>query len=350
MTDPTFLKLLAEVRTNTGKTLLIADENLPGAPLATLAAANVTLLTNRYDVWLTAHEAGIDSYFNDFDFSTFTPGSYTRICYRVSKEKPVVHHIINSAFALLTNNGELILAGEKNDGLKTYSKKAATCFGGSSGAHTEKSGTSYLAFIQRESQSPAEPLDDKNYSQLRPVVEIDKHSLFSKPGVFGWNKIDQGSAFLVEQLPAFLNGLPNDSTLLDLGCGYGYIAVSASQYPFARIVATDNNAAALLACHRNFAELNINGEVIAGDAGSEIDAQFDVILCNPPFHQGFATDGGLTDKFLAATKRLLHPEGKALFVVNAFVPLPQKAASLFNNVETIAENRSYKVIAVKNGL
>lgn len=346
MTDPA-LHLLTELHSGDGKTLLIADENLPGAPFAALASTDTELLTNRFDVWQAAQLAGINSHFNDFNFSAFTPGGYRRIGYRVSKEKPVVHHIINAAFALLAEGGVLMLVGEKNDGLKTYGKKAAAYFNGD--AQIEKSGASYLVFIEKTSNEPGQPLDDKHYAQLRPVIETGGQVLYSKPGVFGWNKVDAGSAFLVEQLPTFLQGMPplgENATLLDLGCGYGYIAAAASRYPFARIVAIDNNAAAVTACGKNFAELGIGGEVIADDAGQGIGEPFDVILCNPPFHQGFDTDSHLTDKFLATAKRLLRRNGRALFVVNAFVPLPQKAAGMFEHVEIVAENRSYKVVAV----
>ena len=212
--------------------------------------------------------------------------------------------------------------------------------------HTEKNGNSYTAYIKKTATENDKPLDDKDYPTLRKHIEIEGTTLYSKPGVFGWNKVDRGSAFLVEHLSQFLKHLPGEATLLDLGCGYGYIAASARDYGFQRIVATDNNAAALAACEKNFAQLNIAGEVIADDAGSNISERFNIVLCNPPFHQGFATDGRLTDKFLATTKRVLRRSGKGLFVVNSFVPLPQKAAKLFDRVEVIAENRSFKLVEV----
>ena len=344
MTDTCFSQLLSAIHSGEGRSLLVVDENLPDAPFASLAGQDVTLLTNRFDIWQQAKAADLDAHFSDFDTSAFKPNSFQRICYRVSKEKPVVHHLINRALGLLATDGELIISGEKNDGLKTYAKKAGNYFGSS--AHIEKDGNGYTAYIKKESDTCCEPLDDKSYPELRTNIDIDGTALYSKPGVFGWDKIDRGSAFLVEQLPAFLKHLPKEASLLDLGCGYGYIAASAREFGFERIVATDNNAAALAACQKNFSELNIPGEVIASDAGAEIKERFNIVLCNPPFHQGFATDGRLTDKFLATTKRVLRRSGKALFVVNAFVPLPQKAREIFDSVEIVAENKSFKLVAV----
>ncbi|MGS2722922.1 methyltransferase [Porticoccus sp. GXU_MW_L64] len=337
-------QLFYEFRQTTGPTLLIADENLPDAPFASLASSNVTLLTNRYDIWQQSQAAGVNTHFNDFDTSAFPSDHFEKILYRVSKEKSIVHHLINSAFHLLQQGGELILCGEKNDGIKTYAKKSGDYFQHDS--HIEKNGNSYTVYIRKDSSHCGERLDDKNYSQLRPTIQCESRTLLSKPGIFGWEKIDKGSHFLVEHLPQFLRHLPENTSLLDLGCGYGYIAACAQKYGFSRIVATDNNAAALTACQKNFEELSIAGEVIADDAGNNIQERFNIVLCNPPFHQGFVSDGRLTDKFLATTKRVLRRSGKGLFVVNSFVPLPQKAAKIFDSVEVVAENRSFKLVEV----
>ena len=349
MNDNSFTPLLNEIQNGQGRSLLIADENLPDAPFPSLAKCELSLLTNRFDIFQQAQTAKLDVHFNDFDTRIFESGSFQRICYRVSKEKPVVHHLINRAFDLLANDGELILSGEKNDGLKTYAKKAASYFGNN--AYIDKNGNSYTARVQKEearkeTNECSEPLDDKNYPELRQNIQAGDTALYSKPGVFGWDKIDRGSAFLVEHLPKFLKHMPKQAALLDLGCGYGYLASAARDYGFEHIVATDNNAAALAACKKNFDVLNIPGEVIADDAGSNIRERFNIVLCNPPFHQGFTTDGRLTDKFLATTKRVLRRSGKGLFVVNSFVPLPQKAKAVFDRVDIIAENSSFKLVVV----
>ena len=201
MSDNCFTPLLNEIRNGQGRSLLIVDENLPDAPFQALANCDLSLLTNRFDICQQSQTAKLDSHFNDFDTHVFEPGSFQRIYYRVSKEKPVVHHLINRSFDLLANDGELILCGEKNDGLKTYAKKAASYF--CSQAHINKDGNNYTAFIRKDATEFGELLDDKNYPELRQNIQTADTSLYSKPGVFGWDKIDRGSAFLVEHLPKF---------------------------------------------------------------------------------------------------------------------------------------------------
>jgi 16S rRNA (guanine1207-N2)-methyltransferase len=96
----------------------------------------------------------------------------------------------------------------------------------------------------------------------------------------------------------------------------------------------------------NFKGLDIDTQVIAGDAGDKIDQRFDTVLCNPPFHQGFAIDGDMSVKFLSATKRLVASTGQALFVVNTFIPLEQKAKAYFRYIEVLANNGSFKLVAL----
>ena len=115
-----------------------------------------------------------------------------------------------------------------------------------------------------------------------------------------------------------------------------------------KITATDNNAAAILAAKANLKPIIKECEVIPSDAGDTVEGNFDTIWCNPPFHQGFAIDGDMSAKFLKATKRLLAPEGHALFVVNNFIPLEQKALKYFRSVQTLANNGSFKLIALRN--
>src|SRR5690606_33271185 len=137
-----------------------------------------------------------------------------------------------------------------------------------------------------------------------------------KPGVFGWDKIDVGSALLAQYLPQFFSTyLPQSKgdgkpELLDLGCGYGYLSMIAATVGNFTITATDNCAAALVACTKNFHTHAVDGTVIGADSGDSIGDSFDVILCNPPFHQGFQQDRALSEKFLSATKRLLAADGR----------------------------------------
>lgn len=328
-----------------------SDENILHAlPLISRQAHLPLLICNRWDIAQQAQAQGLPAQFSDFDCKAIADNSQDQVFYRISKEKPVVHHILNQALRILKPEGELIICGQKNEGIKTYIEKTRTLF--HSDARMHKEGTIYFTSMRKNliaENVPVSLLDDSDYPQLRVIGELQGRPLYSKPGLFGWNKIDQGSALLIEQLTAlFPTLLPAPASLLDLGCGYGYLALMTNHLTIERRVLTDNNAAALLAARENCAAHKLDAEIIAGDAGSTISDTFDVILCNPPFHQGFSVDGNLTDKFLAATKRLLAKSGTAVFVVNQFIPLERQAGAMFRNTRVIAQNRSFKIVTLRH--
>ncbi len=317
--------------------LWVVDENLP-ALTQMQPVAGLELLTNRFDLSANATAQGWPIRYSDFDFSPWSDASLDRIYYRVSKEKAVVHHVINQASRLLKTDGELVLIGAKNEGTKTYYDKARKLLGQGRLAKLGKGG--FCGVISQQ-DTLGECLDDKDYRTLRPIAD----DFISKPGLFGWDKLDQGSQFLVAQFDAVWPTLKTTQPrVLDLGCGYGYLSVNAYRHGVDSIVATDNNAAAVIACQHNFDRLGIPGSVIADDcAASQVD-RFDLVLCNPPFHQGFAVEGELTDRFLARAARLTAKDGVALFVTNMFIPLERKANGLFAKVETLADNGSFKLV------
>ncbi|BFM16425.1 16S rRNA (guanine(1207)-N(2))-methyltransferase RsmC [Maricurvus nonylphenolicus] len=348
MSDQAFSLLQQHLLQHGDKALWIADENaLQIAQQLSWVRDGLTAITNRIDVQTALETAGVDCKYNDWQGDSFEPNSLEQVFYRVSKEKPVVHHLINSAFTWLKPGGQLILCGQKNDGTKSYIDKAGKLFGEK--ARPQKNGQIYHASITKQLEANNDAhLDCSQYPELRPIAEIPPLNLWSKPGVFGWNKIDRGSELLVNHLQDWLPESRNELSMLDLGCGYGYITLMASQFNPAKLIATDNNATALLTISENAKQNDLDIEIHSADCADTIKEKVDIVLCNPPFHQGFSIDGGLTDKFLRQTSRLLKPAGKALFVVNQFIPLERKAAEYFNHSQCLLEQDGFKLIELSN--
>ncbi len=152
-----------------------------------------------------------------------------------------------------------------------------------------------------------------------PDLEL---SLTTDRGVFSTDRIDPGTRLLLQEAPH-----PTDvmGDLLDLGCGYGPIAVSlARRAPEARVWAVDVNERAVALCAENAVA---NGAervhpVVVDDAGSPVagaphdvsslpDVRFDGIWSNPPIRIGKAALHGLLTLWLDR----LAPGAKAWLVV-----------------------------------
>ena len=336
--------IIIRLNSSSGKSLLIADENwfdFEWGKILNNKKKALSLLTNRFDIYQTLIKEDFKVIFNDFNFSSFGTNQFKNIFFRISKEKLINLHVIQESKRLLENDGKLFLTGKKAEGIKSLSSKANLIL--TSPMSFTKNGSTYLSEVTKVVKSNITYLQS-SYHDLQSI-EGDSNNLLSKVGIFGWNKVDEGSRFLIDTVPIYLSRFNQPpKTLLDLGCGYGYLSVCASRFNFKRIIATDNNAGALIATERNLARIKIEHEVIGDDAGESIKENFDSIWSNPPFHSGFSLSTTVLNKFLKSSKNLLTPSGKCLFVVNKFIPIEKLASNYFKTIEILNKNNSFKVV------
>jgi 16S rRNA (guanine1207-N2)-methyltransferase len=329
--------------------LFIADENTAADQShAELLRPGQHILTNRWDIGELFREHSAAPVCNDYQFDSFGDGSVQSILYRVSKEKAVVHHIINGSGRLLPPGGQLILLGHKREGLTSYGKRATSYLGG--GCHTIRGASGYTALTLQRGKQLGEQLPDDHYPQLQACIAIDGLKLYSKPGIYGWQKVDRGSLLLIEALRQHAISTRQTTRsfdTLDMGCGYGLLSVLASRLIDGRFVATDNNFAALAACSRNFSVHDVPGEVIADDCARHINRRFDLVLCNPPFHQGFNTSAEITGRFTEQAAHHLKPSGCALFVVNQFVGIEKHATTHFGDCKELMRHDGFKILELR---
>lgn len=346
MSDASFQTLLPYLQHVLHPTLWVADENVLFAGRTITAQEHLRVITNRYDVYSSCVERSLQAHFNDYDLSSVEDGSLHTVVYRISKEKPVAHHVINEAWRTLQAAGQLIISGEKNEGAKSLIDKASQLMGRK--VNAQKHGNTYLGIITKHNlYDPLQRLDDKHYTQIREVAMLDGLAVYSKPGLFGWEKIDQGSKLLMDIAEQYFAARNFPKTTLDLGCGYGYLTLRTRLWPELQSrSATDNNAAAVACARKNFQRAGMDVSVTADDCGAAFTEKFDAILCNPPFHQGFSVDSGLTEKFLHNSSRRLATQGVALFVVNQFIGIEKKAEQYFARCEILSSNGQFKVLAL----
>jgi 16S rRNA (guanine1207-N2)-methyltransferase len=348
MTDVSANWLIEQIKQQAdSQSLWLTDENLlRHLPDVKTWRNRPLLVTNRWDVAGQAGKLGFSAQFSDFELDAFADGSLTKIFYRISKEKAVTHYLLNQAKRMLKPGGLLWLSGQKNEGIKTYIEKASSLLGCEK--NIQKDGMNYSACLTKK-REVNEMLPDDNYRQLRSYLQWNRREIWTKPGLFGWNKIDQGSEFLIEELHRQLAATPHHFTnCLDLGCGYGYLTIAAQDLAIGSYTLTDNNAAALQAAQANIEAFSTQANVIPSDAGIELAGKYDLVLCNPPFHQGFSIDGDLTEKFLRSAAKHLNDSGVAYFVVNQFIGLEKKAQGIFNSINLIAQNKSFKVVELRH--
>ncbi|SJM68049.1 class I SAM-dependent methyltransferase [Gulosibacter sp. 10] len=176
------------------------------------------------------------------------------------------------------------------------------------------------------------PAGEPNFPQIARVEDFGL-AVAARGGVFGGAGIDIGTRALLGALgaefpDAALGGsdagaspaaLADDRTFVDLGCGTGLLASAAKRaLPNATVIAADRS---WWACASAAATARANGleiEVVRGNAGEGVaDESADVVLCNPPFHDGRDVDPGLANELFRGAAGMLRDGGTLYTVFNS---------------------------------
>ncbi|HAU6710262.1 TPA: 16S rRNA (guanine(1207)-N(2))-methyltransferase RsmC [Salmonella enterica subsp. enterica serovar Casablanca] len=168
---------------------------------------------------------------------------------------------------------------------------------------------------------------------------IDGLTIKTLPGVFSRDGLDVGSQLLLSTLTPHTKG-----KVLDIGCGAGVLSAAlASHSPKVRLTLCDVSAPAVEASRATLAANGLEGEVFASNVFSEVKGRFDMIISNPPFHDGMQTSLDAAQTLIRGAVRHLNSGGELRIVANAFLPYPKILDETFGFHEVIAQTGRFKV-------
>lgn len=171
-------------------------------------------------------------------------------------------------------------------------------------------------------------------------------NIFALPAVFSSAELDGGTKLLLSTFDK-ADGLKG--SVLDLGCGAGVIGTSLkAQFPKIKLTMSDIHAMALHSSERTLAENGLAGEVLASDVFSQIDGRFNLIVSNPPFHDGIDTAYQAVENLIKKAKSHLNRGGELRIVANAFLPYPDLLEKAFGRFDVLAKTGKFKVYSAKN--
>ncbi|MEZ5384281.1 MAG: methyltransferase [Prosthecobacter sp.] len=167
---------------------------------------------------------------------------------------------------------------------------------------------------------------------------------WSRPGLFSWDRIDEGSALLAEHLPKTLRG-----NVADLGCGWGFLSdhLLRECHDIDSLDIYDADADCFECARRNLGLVmtKIKAKPHWQDATVAIGSRrFDAIVMNPPFHEGKHADSLIGLKFIATAAQALRSHGDLWLVANRQLPYENLLNETFASVEKIIESGNFKVI------
>ena len=167
-------------------------------------------------------------------------------------------------------------------------------------------------------------------------------------GVFSPEHLDGGTDVLLRHVPA----PPPEGALLDLGCGWGPVALSLGMLaPHAPVWAVDVNERALDLTRRNAARLDLGNVHAVRPEHVPDDLRFAAIWSNPPIRVGKETLHAMLRQWL----HRLVPGGEAYLVVAKNLGsdslLRWLATELAGvaEVDRVATDRGFRVLRVVRG-
>ena len=186
-------------------------------------------------------------------------------------------------------------------------------------------------------------------SEIRDIkFSFDAHNFIFKSdnGVFSKNKIDYASLFLVKTF--FASKKREYESILDIGCGYGFIGITLSKILNKHIDMVDINKRAVHLCEMNIKQNKVDANVWESNIYDKVESKYDLIITNPPIRAGKSV---LMD-FLKGGLARLNIDGELWFVISK----DQGAKSVKKEMEKICtcevveKSKGFYVFLAKNQL
>lgn len=158
-------------------------------------------------------------------------------------------------------------------------------------------------------------------------------------GVFSKNAIDYGSRVLLD------NFQPEGAkTLLDVGCGYGTLALTLAKKYGLKATLVDVNSRALDLAKKNADKNNIEvNDIFLSNIYENVEGKFDAIISNPPIRAGKE----VVHTILSDAYEHLNDDGHLTIVIQKKQGAPsaqKKMKDVFGNCEIVAKDKGYYIL------
>ena len=269
------------------------------------------------------------------DFAGLESATCEAAFLHLSRGREIQEEMLRLTAAMLRPGGRLVFVGATREGVKSALKLAQTIFGRAgivvrkggyhAGLATRPDGDFHLPTIGR--------------SERDIVVDSAPTRLVSYTGAFAADRLDEGAAALIAGMK-----IPSGAHVLDLGCGTGLVGLAALRRG-AQATLTDVSARAVLSARETLAA---NGHpdvpvVHACGAATVETATCDIVVANPPFHQGHGLNFEVAQFFIEEATRVLRAGGRLYLVANAFLNYEPWLRTHFAKVQQVRNDQRFRV-------
>ena len=268
---------------------IVVPRNGPIAVFRPTAAIDLSPLDPARLHVIQGHKPDFDAFTAaGYDTRVDPDGRYVAALVCLPKSKEQARGLIAQAAQM--TDGPIWIDGQKTDGVESILReirKRTDVFGVTSKAHGKLFGV--------------HPSDFSDWAAKPQTVDTFQ----TAPGVFSADKIDAGSAMLVNALPE-----KPPARVADLGAGWGYLSRAILQRESVKeLHLVEAEHIALQCARQNITDPRAQFHW-ANALTFKPEKPLEAVIMNPPFHQGRSTEASLGQGFITAAARILAPHGK----------------------------------------
>ncbi len=244
---------------------------------------------------------------------------------------------LDMARRLLVPDGQLVLVGEKREGVAGAVKQLKAL-----APDAVKIDSARHCQVWRSTKpNPQVGSTSAWLDWYRVTVAGHELAVAGLPGIFSAGRLDDGTRMLLETL----HDTPVTGPVLDFACGAGVIgAWLRARYGQDLIIdGVDVQAQAVFCARQTYQRAGVNGDIQASDGLAEVSARYRTIITNPPFHSGVSTDLSMTTRFMQQVADHLLPGGELRLVANRFLPYADLIEQAIGPASVLAQDRRFTV-------
>jgi len=185
----------------------------------------------------------------------------------------------------------------------------------------------------------------KEDAVMQPIIHsipFQNQHLQQYLGVFSARNIDYASQFLMQHIKV----KEDEKQILDLGCGNGVLAWHCRQQSqHADIHVLDDAFLAIESARLNLPEPGTHFHY-ADNLDNFNDKQFDLVVCNPPFHFEHENNIDISLNLFRQVRRCLNRDGRFLLVANSHLNYAEHLKRIFKTT-VVEENPKFVVYACR---